>query len=100
MTAQINDIIFYATSALLFAAVLGLEVYRLRAGKKGRIRRLTACADGFGLGEGRVEVEMEDGSVVEAAVPGCTQCVCRFRAGDAVVVTRQGRRYVVGPALV
>ncbi len=89
-------ILFYVTAALLFGALVAVEVYRLRSGTKGRIRRLISCGEGFGLAEGRAEVELADGRVVEAKVPGCTQCMCRLRAGDAVVVTKTAGDYYVG----
>lgn len=100
MDAPIYNVVFYATAAVLVAAVVALEVYRLRAGKRGRIRRLL-CAPGesFGLGEGRAEVELANGRVVEARVPGCTQCMCRLRPGHGVVVTETGGRFIVGPAV-
>lgn len=89
-------ILFYGTSALLVSAMVGLEVYRLRAGKRGRFRRFVADEAAFGLAPRSAEVELDDGRVVEATVPGCTQCVCRFKAGDAVVVTTAAGRYYVG----
>lgn len=88
-------ILFYGTAALLLSAMVGLEVYRLRAGKRGRFRRFVAEEAAFGLAPRRAEVELDDGGVVEATVPGCTQCVCRFKAGDAVVVTTAAGRYYV-----
>jgi len=92
-------IVFYGTAALLVAAMVGLEVYRLRAGKPGRLRRFVTAEGAFGLAPRRAEVELDDGLVVEATVPGCTQCVCRFRAGDAVVVTETAGRYYVGAGM-
>lgn len=92
-------ILFYGTAALLLSAMVGLEVYRLRAGKRGRFRRFVAGEAAFGLAPRRAEVELDDGRVVEATVPGCTQCVCRFQAGDAVVVTTAAGRYYVGAAV-
>jgi hypothetical protein len=92
-------ILFYGTAALLVAAMVGLEVYRLRAGKPGRLRRFVTAEGAFGLAPRRAEVELDDGLVVEATVPGCTQCVCRFRAGDAVVVTKTAGRYYVGAGM-
>ncbi len=89
-------ILFYGTAALLLSAMVGLEVYRLRAGKPGRLRRFVAAEGAFGLAPLRAEVELDDGRVVEATVPGCTQCVCRFKAGDAVVVTTAAGGYYVG----
>lgn len=89
-------ILFYGTAALLVAAMVGLEVYRLRAGKPGRFRRFVTAGGAFGLVARTAEVELDDGSVIEATVPGCTQCVCRFRAGDAVVITKTAGRYYVG----
>lgn len=98
MTADYG-ILFYGTAALLVGAMVGLEVYRLRAGKPGRLRRFVTAEAAFGLAPRRAEVELDDGRVVEATVPGCTQCVCRFRAGDAVVVTQTAGRYYVGAGL-
>jgi len=89
-------ILFYGTAALLLSAMVGLEVYRLRAGRPGRLRRFVSAEGAFGLVPRRAEVELDDGRVVEATVPGCTQCVCRFKAGDAVVVTTAAGRYYVG----
>jgi translation initiation factor IF-1 len=89
-------ILFYGTAALLVSAMVGLEFYRLRAGKRGRFRRFVTGEAAFGLAPRRAEVELDDGRVVEATVPGCTQCVCRFQAGDAVVVTTAAGRYYVG----
>jgi hypothetical protein len=88
-------ILFYGTAALLVCAMVGLEIFRLRAGKRGRFRRFLSDEGAFGLAQRTAEVELDDGRVVEAAVPGCTQCVCRFQPGDAVVVTKAaGRNYV------
>lgn len=92
-------ILFYGTAAVLVAAMVGLEVYRLRAGKAGRFRRFVTADGAFGLVARTAEVEMDDGSIIEATVPGCTQCVCRFRAGDAVVITKTAGRYYVGAGL-
>jgi hypothetical protein len=89
-------ILFYGTAALLLGAMVGLEVYRLRAGKRGRFLRFVTAEAAFGLAPRLAEVALDDGRVVEATVPGCTQCVCRFRAGDAVVVTTAAGRYYVG----
>ncbi len=89
-------ILFYGTAALLVSAMVGLELFRLRAGKRGRFRRFVSAEEAFGLAPRRAEVELADGRVVEATVPGCTQCVCRFRAGDAVVLTEAAGRYYVG----
>jgi hypothetical protein len=89
-------ILFYGTAALLLSAMVVLEVYRLRAGRPGRLRRFVSAEGAFGLAPRRAEVELDDGRVVEATVPGCTQCVCRFKAGDAVVVTTAAGRYYVG----
>jgi len=92
-------ILFYVTAAVLLAAVVALEGYRLRLGKAGRLVRFTSPEGAaFGLAPRRAEVELETGEVVEATVPGCTQCVCRFRPGDAVVVTHAAGRYYVGAA--
>jgi hypothetical protein len=92
-------ILFYGTAALLVAAMVGLEVYRLRAGKPGRFRRFITAEGAFGLVARTAEVELDDGSVIEATVPGCTQCVCRFRAGDAVIITETAGRYYVGAGM-
>ncbi len=92
-------ILFYGTAALLLSAMVGLEVYRLRAGKRGRFRRFVAGEAAFGLAPLNAEVELDDGRVVEATVPGCTQCVCRFKAGDAVVVTTAAGRHYVGAGI-
>lgn len=92
-------ILFYGTAALLVAAMVGLEVYRLRAGRPGRLRRFVTTEGAFGLAPRRAEVELDDGLVVEATVPGCTQCVCRFRPGDAVMITETAGRYYVGAGL-
>ena len=92
-------ILFYGTAALLLSAMVGLEVYRLRSGKPGVFRRFVNAEAAFGLAPRRAEVELDDGLVVEATVPGCTQCVCRFRAGDAVVVTETAGRFYVGAGL-
>lgn len=92
-------ILFYGTAAALLAAMVALEVYRLRTGQAGRFVRFVSGTGAFGLAPRRAEVELDAGSVVEATVPGCTQCVCRFRPGDAVVVTRTSGRYYVGAGL-
>ena len=92
-------ILFYGTAAVLLAAMVGLEVYRLRSGKPGVFRRFVSAEAAFGLAPRRAEVELDEGLLVEATVPGCTQCVCRFRAGDAVVVTKTAGRYYVGAGL-
>jgi hypothetical protein len=89
-------ILFYGTGALLLSAMVVLEVYRLRAGRPGRLRCFVTAEGAFGLAPLLAEVELDDGRVVEATVPGCTQCVCRFKAGDAVVVTTAAGRYYVG----
>jgi len=91
------NVVFYATAAVLVSAVVALEISRLRGGKKGRLVRLLCAGEAFGLGEGRAEVKLADGRVVEALVPGCTQCLCRLRPGDAVVLTKTAAGYVVGP---
>jgi hypothetical protein len=91
-------VLFYGTAAVLLAALVALEGYRLRLGKVGRLVRFTSAEAAFGLAPRHVEVELETGEMVEATVPGCTQCVCRFRPGDAVVVTRAAGRYYVGAA--
>ena len=95
MSTSIYNAVFYVTAAALVAAVVGLEIYRLRAGQKGRLRRFLCAGEAFGLGEGRVEVELPGGRVVEARVPGCTQCMCRFKPGDPVMLSRVGDAYVV-----
>jgi hypothetical protein len=92
-------ILFYGTAALLLGALVAAEVYRLRSGKAGRFRRFVTAEAAFGLLPRRAEVELDDGMVVEATVPGCTECVCRFRPGDAVVVTNTAGRYYVGAGL-
>jgi hypothetical protein len=98
-TPGLAEVAFYVTAALLVAGVVALEVYRLRAGKRGRLRRWLGAGDGFGLGESRAEVEFADGRVVEARVSACTACACRFRPGDAVIVTKTAGGYVIGPAV-
>jgi len=97
-TVDVYHILFYGTAALIFAATVAAEIYRLVGGRRGRVRALV-CGDGFGFGEGRAQVELADGRVVEAAVPGCTQCMCRLRPGDAVVVTQSRGRWLVGPGV-
>jgi hypothetical protein len=82
-------ILFYGTGALLLSAMVVLEVYRLRAGRPGRLRCFVTAEGAFGLAPLLAEVELDDGRVVEATVPGCTQC-------DAVVVTTAAGRYYVG----
>ncbi|MGD8719709.1 MAG: hypothetical protein PVH29_12920 [Candidatus Zixiibacteriota bacterium] len=93
-------ILFFGTAAALLAAMVALEVYRLRTGRPGRFVRFKADAGAFGLAPRTAEVELDAGELIEATVPGCTQCVCRFQPGDAVVVTRTSGRYYVGAALV
>jgi len=98
MPPQVYHIVFYATAGVLVLGVAALEIYRLRTGRRGRVRSLS-CGAGFGLGDASAEVEMEDGRVITASVPGCTQCVCRLRPGDAVVVSKVMDRFVVGAAV-
>lgn len=97
MSPELYNMVFYITAAALVVAVVGLEIFRLRAGKKGRLVRLLCGGETFGLGAGRAEVKLADGRVVEATVPGCTQCLCRLRPGDAVVLTKTAAGYVLGP---
>jgi hypothetical protein len=92
-------VVFYVTAALLFAGVVAAEIYRLRRGARGRVRALSAGEADFGLGGVVAEVELDDGRVVEAHVTGCTQCMCRFRAGDRVLVTRANGRLFASPAI-
>jgi hypothetical protein len=92
-------ILFFGTGAALVAAMVAMEVYRLRTGRPGRFVRFVTDAGAFGLAPRRAEIELDAGDVVEATVPGCTQCVCRFQPGDAVVVTRTSGRYYVGAGL-
>lgn len=92
------DWVFNLTAAALFAAVVALEVYRLRRGKPGRIRTFTKPAP-LGIGDAVAEVELKDGRVVTAVVPACAQCLCRFRPGDTVLVAEAAGRLIVTPPL-
>lgn len=50
----------------------------------------------FGLGAARAAVELESGETVDAAVPGCVQCLGRLRPGDRVRVNDTRDGYIVG----
>ncbi|MCP4230670.1 MAG: hypothetical protein GY771_11075 [bacterium] len=89
--------IFYITSAIiLVGGLIAVEIYRHRRGTAGTVKRLISVEPGFGLADGEMEVELDGGEEVTANVPGCVQCMGRFREGDRVLVNKIRGKYMVG----
>ena len=96
MTDTVYNILYIASAIILVGGLIAVEIYRHRRGTAGTVKRLISVEPGFGLGEGEMEVELENGEVVAAKVPGCVQCMARFREGDRVLVTKIRGKYMVG----
>ena len=96
MTETLYNILYVASAIILIGGLIAVEVYRHRRGTGGTVKRLISVEPGFGLGEGEMEVELDGGGEVIAKVPGCVQCMGRFREGDRVLVNKIRGKYMVG----
>lgn len=96
MTETVYNIFYVASAIILFGGLVATEIYRHRRGTAGTVKRLISVEPGFGLADGEMEVELDGGEAVLAKVPGCVQCMARFREGDRVLVNKIRGKYMVG----
>ncbi len=96
MSDNAYNLIYIISTAVLLLGMAAVEIYRWRRGISGRIVEINADGVAFGIGEARSVVELESGKTVEAAVPGCVQCLGRLRPGDRVRINKTRDGYVVG----
>lgn len=96
MSETLYNILYAVSAVILIGGLIAVEIYRHRRGKAGTVKKLISVEPGFGLGEGEMEVELDGGEAVVAKVPGCVQCMGRFREGDRVLVNKIRGKYMVG----
>jgi hypothetical protein len=96
MSDAVYNFVYIASAVVLLAGMAAAEIYRWRRGAAGRIVEIETDRIAFGLGAARAAVELDSGETVDAAVPGCVQCLGRLRPGDRVRVNDTRDGYVVG----
>lgn len=96
MSETLYNVLYAVSAVLLIGGLIAVEIYRHRRGSAGTVKRLISVEPGFGLGEGEMEVELDGGETIIAKVPGCVQCMGRFREGDRVLVNKIRGKYMVG----
>jgi hypothetical protein len=86
----------YATIFFLIAVFIIAEIYRMRRGRRGVIVSANGShLAGVALPVFQVEVELRDGTRVNAAANCCTACLGQLKVGDEVMVTSSRDGYVV-----
>jgi len=86
----------HATIFFLIAVFVTAEIYRMLRGRRGVIVSANGSHPaGVALPVFQIEVELRDGTRINAAANCCTACLGRLKVGDEVLVTASQDGYVV-----